>query len=111
MPSVVNTGSTALRKAYVTMTVRPVRPLARAVRTNSDARVASIEARVMRASGAKANTASVAAGMTICARAARNTSPCPATALSIRKKPVRRGGSVRKLSSRPSGAGAQPSTK
>ncbi len=68
----------------MTTTVIGERPLARAVRTKSEASTASMEARVMRAIGASAKMPSVSAGNTNCFRLAANTSPSPAIKLSIR---------------------------
>ena len=68
----------------MTITVAGDSPLARAVRTKSDASTASIEARVMRAIGASEKIASVRAGRMSCSRLATNTSPSPAIRLSIR---------------------------
>ncbi len=60
------------------------RPLARAVRTKSEASTASIEARVMRAIGASEKMASVTAGSQICDQAARKVSMSPTSRLSTR---------------------------
>jgi len=66
------------------MTVKGVSPLARAVRTKSDASTASMEARVMRAIGASEKMPSVSAGRISCLRLAQNTSQSRAMMLSIR---------------------------
>ena len=65
-------------------TVNGVSPLARAVRTKSEASTASIDARVMRAIGASEKMPSVKAGRISCLRLARNSSPLPTIMLSIR---------------------------
>ena len=84
MPSVVTRGSMALRNAYVTMTVNGDSPLARAVRTKSEANTASIDALVMRAIGASEKMPSVSAGSTSCLSAARKVSQSPTNAVSIK---------------------------
>src|SRR3954452_21178169 len=84
MLSVVITGNMALRKAYVTITVAGDRPLARAVRTKSDASTASIEARVMRAIGASEKIASVIDGRINWLNAERKVSKSRAIRASIR---------------------------
>ena len=66
------------------MTVRLLRPLARAVRTKSEASTASIEARVMRAIGASEKMPSVKAGRINWLSAARKVSKLPVTRLSNR---------------------------
>ena len=66
------------------MTVRGVSPLARAVRTKSDASTANIEARVMRAIGANEKMPMLRAGRISCLRLATNTSQSCATVASIR---------------------------
>ena len=66
------------------MTVRLSRPLARAVRTKSEASTASIEARVMRAIGASEKMPSVSAGRISWLSAARKVSKSRAIRLSIR---------------------------
>jgi hypothetical protein len=66
------------------MTVRPARPLARAVRTKSEPSTESIDARVMRATGASEKIPSVSAGRMSCLRLAMKVSPSPAMRLSIR---------------------------
>ena len=66
------------------MTVPGESPLARAVRTKSDASTASIDARVMRAIGASENTASVSAGSINWLNAERNASRSRAIRVSIR---------------------------
>jgi hypothetical protein len=68
----------------VTVTVPGDSPLARAVRTKSDASTASIDALVIRAIGASENSANVVAGSTSWPRAARNVSGSRATRLSIK---------------------------
>ena len=68
----------------VTMTVYGRRPLARAVRTKSEASTASIDARVIRAIGASEKMPSVIVGRMSCLRLAMNSSPLPAIRLSIR---------------------------
>ena len=86
-------------------------PLARAVRTKSDASTASIEARVMRVIGASEKIASVTAGRI-------NWRERGAEGLEVaRDQAVDQveagdiGGAVENASSRPSGAGDQPSLK
>src|SRR3977135_486399 len=74
MLSVVMTGSIALRKASVRVTVPGGQPLERAVRTKSDDSTASIEARVIRAIGASEKIASVSAGRINWLNAERNVS-------------------------------------
>ena len=66
------------------MTVNGERPLARAVRTKSEASTASIEARVMRAIGASEKMPSVSAGRMSCLRLATKSSKSPAIRLSMR---------------------------
>ena len=68
----------------MTITVVGDRPLARAVRTNSDDSTASIEARVMRAIGASEKIASVVAGRMSWLSAERNASKSRAIRVSIK---------------------------
>ena len=68
----------------MTITVPGDSPLARAVRTKSDASTASIEARVMRAIGASEKIASVVAGRMSWLSAERNASKSRAIRVSIR---------------------------
>ncbi len=84
IPSVVTTGSIALRKPYVHSTVRLERPLARAVRMKSLPRTPSMEARVMRASGAMTKSAIVTAGRASCLRQALKVSKSSAMSESAR---------------------------
>jgi hypothetical protein len=79
------------------------------VRTKSLPSDTSIEARVMRASGAITNSAMVKAGNINWRAAAHQPSRSPASRKSMIKKPVREGGSVVKTSTRPVGSGASPS--
>jgi hypothetical protein len=67
--------------------------MARAVRMKSLPSEASIEARVIRASGASTNSAMVQAGRISCLNAAHQPSKSPASAKSISRKPVCAGGS------------------
>jgi hypothetical protein len=68
----------------VTIPVPGDSPLARAVRTKSDASTASIEARVMRAIGASEKIANVVAGRINWLNAERNASKSRAIKVSIR---------------------------
>ena len=79
------------------------------MRTKSLPSETSIEARVMRASGATTNSAMVSAGRINCLKAAHHPSKSPASRKSISRKPVRDGGSEAKISTRPVGSGASPS--
>ena len=81
----------------------------RAVRTKSLPSETSIEARVMRASGATTNSAMLSAGKISCLKLAHHPSKSPASRKSINRKPVRLGGSDAKMSTRPVGSGASPS--
>ena len=92
IPSMVTTDSAALRKAYTPTTFQRDNPLARAVRTKSLDSAVSIEARVMRASGASENSASDSAGNSNCDNDARNSVRFPASKLSMRKIRSRAGG-------------------
>jgi hypothetical protein len=68
----------------VNTTVRGASPLARAVRTKSLLSTASMEPRVMRASGASEKIAIEMAGSASCRRLAQNASPLRVSRLSIR---------------------------
>ena len=92
MPSVVTTGRIAFRKAYTTTMRYDDSPLARAVRTKSLDSAESIDARVIRASGAREKMPSENAGSRICASAARSVPNSPDSTLSTIKSPVNDGG-------------------
>ena len=78
---------------------------------NSEDSTPSIEARVMRISGAITNRPSVSEGSASCLALAQNDSRSRASRLSTRNKPVIAGGGENETSMRPSGAGAMPSRK
>ena len=93
----------------MTTTLCQDNPTERAVRTKSLPSETSIEARVIRASGAITNRAMLTAGRISCLQAAHQPSTSPASRKSIDRKPVRDGGSDVKTSIRPVGSGASPS--